>query len=356
MAFTHSAIVTVDAGDRTILIKQETLQWERLLNGRSTAEWTMADEKGAFRPSTGMPVIIEELTQDTPGGPTTLRLRFAGLLTKADEAELGGTLLHWKCKAGSYEQLFDRFYVTRRYERRNLDQIVPDILDTTDISVEGLTYTGVEQGPRWREFVANTITVQQAFTDLTEFSGFSYWIDVPASWPAGTLDLQFRKPTTPPGSPVTLDSANLERPPQAEKPKVNPDLSCYANRVIVVGGDNIHNWVAQKSNNVEIAARAAHEGTAGVHTKRFDRPSVTNRQHLLALAEALLARYSVTLSSKTFVGVTRVPGFEVGQEVVVNLPDQGLANVDMLINRIKTRVRGTGKDWTHEIQAKGPTA
>ena len=354
MAFTHSAIVTIDGTDRTILINQETLQWERLINGRSLAKFTMFDDKAAFRPSHGMPLIIEELTQDTPGGPTTLRLRFAGLLTKADEAEAGGLALQWSCKAASYEQLFDRYFVTRRYEQRNLDQIVPDILDTTDISVEGFTYTGVEQGPRWREFVANTITVQQTFIDLSEFSGFSYWIDVPATWPTGTLDLQFRKPTTPPGSPETLDSSNLEGPPQAPKPKVNLDPTCYANRVIVVGGDNIHNWVALKSNSAEIALRAVIEDTAGVHTRRFDRPSVTNRQHLLALAQALLDRYSVMGS--TFVGVTRVPGYELGQEVTVNLPDQGLSNVNMLINKITTRVRGTGKVWTHEISAKGPTA
>ena len=81
---------------------------------------------------------------------------------------------------------------------------------------------------------------------------------------------------------------------------------------------------------------------------------MTNRQHLLALARALRDRWSVM--SNSFAGITRVPGFEVGQEVVINLPDQGLTNVDMLINRVQTFVRGVGKVWTHRVWAKGPTA
>ncbi len=85
-------------------------------------------------------------------------------------------------------------------------------------------------------------------------------------------------------------------------------------------------------NSAEIANRAAIEGGTGLYEDVYDAGDITDRDTLLELAQQLLDRFSemgveIAVSSDRF-------GFEVGQEIDVNLPSRGISSGTYLIESI----------------------
>jgi hypothetical protein len=75
-----------------------------------------------------------------------------------------------------YSAICDRIHVARAYTEQTLQAIVLDIV-AQDLALEGIATTGVEPGPTIKKAIFNWITVTDAFNQLAELTGMSWWID-----------------------------------------------------------------------------------------------------------------------------------------------------------------------------------
>ena len=165
--------LTINAVDRKSLVLLETLSVEDQLNERNISSFEMFDSSGAFHPKVGQEVIVN---WDFASGSEKI---FAGTIDDFEEEERPGMKgrLWYRLACVDYNQFTDRHLVAKEYANQTQKQIVTDI-NTTHLAAEGVTVDpSMEDGPTIEQAVFNYRTVNEVFNDLSELTGFTWYID-----------------------------------------------------------------------------------------------------------------------------------------------------------------------------------
>jgi hypothetical protein len=166
-------IIEIGGVDKTSLCLVKNLSITDELNSRNTYAFTLISLDGTYRPEIGNAINVSK------DGTTS----FAGTIESIVEQSPNNgitPILHFAIECVDYNQLCDRFLVAEAYESALAGNIVKAIIDNF-INVtspgEGITYTNVSDGPTINKAVFNYVTATQALDELSEISGFSWWID-----------------------------------------------------------------------------------------------------------------------------------------------------------------------------------
>lgn len=102
---------------------------------------------------------------------------FGGFIAEPEE-EIDGysTLLHFDCEGEEFSSLCDRHLVAASYDSQTLGAIVRDIV-ADHLTADGVGLAGVEDGPTIDHIPFNYVTVTEAFNELSELTGYPWWID-----------------------------------------------------------------------------------------------------------------------------------------------------------------------------------
>lgn len=325
--------VFVDGVDRSLLVDRGSrLSYSRDINGQGGARFVLADVPGGFVPDDGMEVLIKEDGVNRFGGIIDGRPRnFRG-------PDSANQLTFYKIDAASWEQRLNKRRVWRAYAETAFETIVAD-LNADFLDSEGITLSVLAGSALTITF--NGETVAEALDNLCslEADGRSWYI-TPAK--VLTIDLQSATP-----APATLDADNVNL--NSPSPTVEPDRAGYANTITVVGGNPELPILYTARDTGEIAARAAVEGGSGIyHDVVEDNEVVTENQAQVKAEGILLQRKAVR---QRFTCMTDVSGFEIAQEVTVNLPNLGVASATFFIIGIETAASPGVRELWHTITA-----
>jgi hypothetical protein len=192
-------MVSVIVGDLDVtdFVEAGTLRWENQINGRGqlTVRFGVLNNiTDGIAVGGGSPIgLLFAITAPSgfiPAGPEWRPedgaeifvledgvRRFGGnLIEPEEEASPGSDLLFMNCTGIEYSAICDRRLVARAYTNQTLKAIVTDIV-AQDMGDEGLDTSAVEDGPVIKKAVFNWESVTQAFNELAELTGMSWWID-----------------------------------------------------------------------------------------------------------------------------------------------------------------------------------
>jgi hypothetical protein len=138
--------------------------------------------------NSGAAAIIDEYTTAKLSFDSTLQINarpilFAGTIDEIYESSVTNGKdngLLYSCACVDYNQLCDRFLIAQVYESELSGGIVKDFIDNfMNITSPGesVTYTNVDDGPTITKAVFNYVTVTQALDELSEISGYCWYID-----------------------------------------------------------------------------------------------------------------------------------------------------------------------------------
>jgi hypothetical protein len=150
-------------------LQADSLTISDALNRRNTCGFDLLGPPSA-RPVIGQEVVI---LNGTPRA-------FAGFVEDFSEKRLSGPVarLAYSVNCVDYNAIADRHHVARVYEvvGQTMGDIVIDIV-TKDLAGEGITTAYVQDGPLIEKAVFNYQTVAEAFNNLAELTGYSWYID-----------------------------------------------------------------------------------------------------------------------------------------------------------------------------------
>lgn len=156
--------LTIAGAARTFLA--ESLQYEDALNGRDRLTVRIQGRLEDFTPQEGQAVLLAD-------GATQL---FGGFIQRVSvEQEGDSDFLAYDVEAEDYSGLFDRHLVARVYENQTAGAIARDVL-AQDLAGEGLSNTGIDDGPTITRLPANYITAAEVMNDLAELTGMAWWV------------------------------------------------------------------------------------------------------------------------------------------------------------------------------------
>jgi hypothetical protein len=189
--------VIVGGLDVTDFVQAGSLRWENQVNGRGqlTVRFGVLNNlDGGIETGFGTPIgLLLAITAPSgfiaagpewrPDDGAELFVlengtrRFGGNLIDPQEvASPGNELLFIEGTAIEFSAICDRRLVARAYADKTLKQIVVDIV-AQDMGDEGIDTSGVEDGPTIKKAIFNWEPVTQAFNQLAELTGMSWWID-----------------------------------------------------------------------------------------------------------------------------------------------------------------------------------
>jgi len=160
---------TLSGIDRMSLVQPMTIKITDELNGRNTLEFRLVDLTGAtYRPAVGEPVLVQ-------WGGTTI---FAGTIDDLSEEQVNNLPTCWyTVRCVDWNQRADMNLVAEQYINQTLLAIVADIvLDT--LADDGITVDpSMETGPTLEHVIFNYRTAAEAFNDLGDLTGYTWFID-----------------------------------------------------------------------------------------------------------------------------------------------------------------------------------
>lgn len=204
--------------DKTTIMEVNTLQVASRLNSRNRSSFRLVDVTGAYRPSIGAEVIVD----DSTGTPRY----FGGFVDSVNE-ELtidGNTSsLSHDVECVSYDAIADRRLVAASYESgsQTLSTIVSDVV-TNFLTGDGLTTTNVDTGPIIDRVKFNYVPASSVFNELANITGYAWWVDESKA-------LWFKPRGGVTGS-VSIDSSNCR------DVRVVRTLETYRNKQLIRAG------------------------------------------------------------------------------------------------------------------------
>lgn len=159
----------VDGVDRTSLLRLNTLEYTDDINARNTLSCELWDETGTYHPACGEDVVL--LSAD---GVTRL---FAGTIEEPEEVSLLGVETGYgiQITAVDYNQIPDRRLAAKVYDDTSFAAIVAD-LTSTYLAADNVLIGIVDDGPVFARKVFNYRTVAECFNELSEDTGYTWWI------------------------------------------------------------------------------------------------------------------------------------------------------------------------------------
>jgi hypothetical protein len=189
--------VIVGGLDVTNFVEAGSLQWENQVNGRGqlTVRFCVENDlENGTAIGGGTPVgLFFAITAPSgfiPAGPEWrpddgaelfviedgVRLFGGNLIDPQEASSPGGELLFIDGTAIEFSAICDRRLVARSYTNQTLKQIVLDIV-AQDMGDEEIDTSAVQDGPVIKKAKWNWESATQAFNDLAELTGMSWWID-----------------------------------------------------------------------------------------------------------------------------------------------------------------------------------
>lgn len=136
----------------------------------------------------------------------------------------------------------------------------------------------------------------------------------------------------------------------------SPDISQDSSATKLTNANTFHATyvgqypnVAIASNNAQIQAQAALDGTSGIVEDVDQDATITSAANGLSKVSQLLTRYGV--SGTIFVGQTRDTGYAPGQLVTVNIPAHNLYSAQMLIEDVAVSDQRDGVNLWYTVTA-----
>lgn len=308
------------------------ISWTDTVNSLKQARFIVADDADGFVPASGQAV---EIKQDGT-------IRFDGQITGRPRRLAGpahpSQLTFYNVTVGGYELLLNKKTVTRAYDDVAFETIVADLVSTY-LGSDGIT-ENVTAGTN-HTITFNNVSVAAAIEELCalEADGRTWRMDVGKILTIETL--------TATAAPVVLDP-DLGTLGLDPKPTVEPDMSTYANTVIVTGGGPDLQITQKVLDAAEITARIAVEGGGdGIYEHPEERPDLKTEGEVLAAAQGVLAKRKIVRDR--FTGPTRVAGFAAGQSVTVNISAMDISSQVFFIESVRTVTDPAGTEFRHTI-------
>jgi hypothetical protein len=162
-------LLTLSGIDRTSLVQPKTLRITDELNGRNTLEMKLVDLTGVtYRPIVGEPIVAQW------DGVTV----FAGTLDDISEEQVNNLATCWyTVRAVDWNQRADMNLVAAEYINQTQLAIVQDIVANALADDGIMVDSAMEIGPTIEHVVFNYRTAAEAFNDLGELTGFTWFID-----------------------------------------------------------------------------------------------------------------------------------------------------------------------------------
>lgn len=166
-------IFNIGGIDRTALIAQKQLGITDELNSRNTYSFELISGDGSYRPVVGQNVTVSK-------DGTVI---FAGTIENIEEESTNNGItsaLSFQCSCTDYNQVCDRFLVADAYENMTAGDIVRHLVDDFINALppgEGILKDLIEEGPVITKAVFNYIPVTQALNELSELTGYVWYID-----------------------------------------------------------------------------------------------------------------------------------------------------------------------------------
>lgn len=151
--------------ERVGLLRAGTLSIQAALNGRNTCRCALRDPSVTVHPAVGQTIEVRD-------GATTV---FKGTLDRIRERmAAAATMLLVELEAVDFNQLADRHIVAELYENLTMKQIVEDIR-VEHLAADGVTLDpAFPDGPVFERIPFDHVPVSQAFTELSEMTGFAW--------------------------------------------------------------------------------------------------------------------------------------------------------------------------------------
>lgn len=348
-------------------ISPDSLNIHQVLKQRSTSEFRVPDTEATIAISEGRTIVV----YDDIGARI-----FAGTIDEAKwqiQPGSGRIERFWEVRCIDFNQLADKRSVGEyTWTDTPIGQIVRDIV-AQSMDGDGINVDDVQDGPIIPLFQTFYGTCAEAFTELCKVA--TSLVSDPPSGLDGLewqwfIDYDRRLNFFVPGSitPIvemvgddpddlftaepTLTTIDLTADDfKAGTLKVRVTREQYANKVVAL----FNGEVANAQDNDEIAARAAIEGTSGVHEKVFKLDDRTVISNLQEYADAQLA--NLKAMSRVLNGATQRRDLRVGQTVSITVAGYGEAAapdepIQYLIRSITIRDEQATVLW-REIEAIG---
>lgn len=215
--------LTINGVDRWSLVAQETLSIEDQLNARNVCSFTLVDQAGTARPRVGEVVAV------TINGT----LRFSGTIDSFAEKNITSRFTNphrsYRVKCVDFNQYADRHIVAEVYENQEMVDIIRDVTIQHLYPDGVLLDPDIPDGPTIEYYAANYISVAQVFNELSEMTGYFWYIDYDKV-------LHFIDRTTL-AAPYTLDqSAPVDL---VESLEVERTRTQYRNMQYIRGGQTV---------------------------------------------------------------------------------------------------------------------
>jgi hypothetical protein len=325
--------VTIDSVDRSKLIDRDNrLSYSRDINSQGNAGFVLADTPDGFVPTDGMEVLIKEDGVDRFGGIINGRPRnFRG----PDSAK---QLTFYQIDVASWELRLNKRRIWRVYTAITFADIVTDI-NTDFLDGEGITLSVLAGSVQTVTFNGETVAEALDILCALESDGRSWLVS-----PSKVLTIDVQSATA---APAELNARNVElnRP----KPTIQPDRTGYANTITVVGGNHELPILFTARDATEIAARAAVEGGSGIYHDVVEDSEILSANQAEVKAEGILLQRKQI--RQRFTAMTRVSGFDIGQQVTVDLPNLGIDEETFFIMNVETAVSPGVRELWHTITA-----
>ncbi len=325
--------VTIDGVDRSKLIDRDNrLSYSRDINSQGNAGFTLADTPDGFVPTDGMEVLVKEDGVDRFGGIINGRPRnFRG----PDSAK---QLTFYQIDVASWELRLNKRRIWRAYTATAFATIVTDI-NTDFLDGEGITLSVLAGSVQTITFNGETVAEALDILCALESDGRSWLVS-----PSKVLTIDVQSATA---APAELNARNLEL--NSPAPTIQPDRTGYANTITVVGGNPELPILFTARDTTEISARAAVEGGSGIYHDVVEDSEIRSANQAEVKAEGILLQRKQI--RQRFTAMTRVSGFDIGQQVTVDLPNLGIDEGTFFIMNVETVVSPGVRELWHTITA-----
>jgi len=162
-------VVKVNAVVKTGNLLENSLSIEDQLNAIRTASFMMVEKVSV---STGLISSGDEIVIENNGS----RIFGGSVKIVSEEQPFNADVFYYQVEAYCFGSYLNNHIVSEVYEEQLAGDILKDIIDNY-FSGEGFTYTAVEDGPTINKAVFNYVTAKQAFNEVSELTGYDYYID-----------------------------------------------------------------------------------------------------------------------------------------------------------------------------------
>ena len=156
--------------DRTDKLRYQTLELRHELGGRAEATSILFSTSGEWRPDEGQPVEVRYNNA----------LVFAGLIVDQTEESIytgDSLIINYSLAISDWGIIPARTLIARAWDNTLAGDIVRNIIDVHLVE-DGITYTAdsIEDSFEVTRFVANYTSVAEALDQISDLTGFSWWI------------------------------------------------------------------------------------------------------------------------------------------------------------------------------------